>query len=506
MGAIVGETCWEQAVGPGFDLVPFLPSSGERIRLYEILLVEDGGGEYYGRVVAGEERNEDAGAEYLRREKAMFYDSGPRREDDFRLIRVHHLEVLGRIIRGEGGTVQDVAEPDVLPQTRAPVVRPDAADLRALLALPERGFHVGTVLAGQETDFRLDHRAPSRHLGLFGRPGTGKSHLGGVLLEEFVERRLPVVSFDVNGELVQAVSELGGLTLVPGDDFRVPIRFLDANELLAAAPRLTREQESITLDAFEDLRNDPARRDRFELPNLLNEITTVATTLGQPAVGQRAAARINRMRRDAILGDLPGRDGTVPMREPDEWASLFQRHPCINVFVGRLRGRPREIVVAALCRLLQRLRATDRVPPFALMLDEAHFFVPSGSHSTSTDVVRDFIRVGRHGPTGTVLISQSPSGVDRQVLLLVNTVFAFALTGDDVKAVQDFLADAPRELIRRLPTMRAGTCVVGAAKDIQRHALLIRVRERRTSHGAPTHDLAVEAETWRQTHSEDGAA
>jgi uncharacterized protein len=164
---------------------------------------------------------------------------------------------------------------------------------------------------------------------------------------------------------------------------------------------------------------------------------------------------------------------------------------------GDLSGYSRQTIVAATYRLLQRLRRSNEIPPFVLMLDEAHFFVPSGSQSTSTDVVRDFVRVGRHGPMGTVLISQSPSGIDRQILLLLNTVVTFALTGKDVDAVADFMSDAPRELVQRIPLMRSGTAVIGAAQDILRHALLVRFRKRETSHPASTVDLGEAAKKWK---------
>jgi hypothetical protein len=351
---------------------------------------------------------------------------------------------------------------------------------------------------GRELEFRLDHRAPSRHIGIFGRPGSGKSYLGGVLIEEFVARHMPIVSFDVNGELHAAIEQLGGVNLLPGREIRVPIRFLDHREFLESSPSLTDTQEQIVLDAFMELRDDPNRNDTFEIEDLINHTGVVAAALGQAPVGQRAAQKMRRLHIDPILGDRRsnGQPVNVRVRTAEDWEGLFQQHACVNIFIGRLSGRRRETVVAAVCRLLQRLRQLDRIPPFGLVLDEAHFFVPAGSRGTSTDVVRDFIRVGRHGPMGTVLISQSPSGIDRQILLLLNTIFAFALTGEDVRSVADFLADAPGELVRRIPLMRTGTAVVGAAKDILRHAMLIRVRRRQTTHSAPTVDLAEEAVLW----------
>lgn len=501
MDQVVGRTCWLEGVGPGYDRVPFVVEAGQNVQLYELLTVRDSRHTYYGRVIAGEERSEDATAERLRREKAMFYDSGPRADDDFMLVRIQQLEILGKIVSTDEGVVE-VVEPDFLPEVKAEVLRPNDSLLVELAGLPREGYLLGKVLVGRELEFRLDRRAPSRHIGVFGRPGAGKSYFGGTLVEEFVDRQIPVVSFDVNGEMREAVEELGGINLTPGQDFRVPLRFLDSHEFLLVAPHMTRQQEEIALDAFVDLRDDPASSDTFEIADLIQNIARVASDLGQGAVGGRAAQKVTRLRIDPIVGDQQrnGRDANVPVRSPDDWERVFSEQPIINIFLGHLSGRRRETVVAAVCRLLQRLRRKDQIPPFILMLDEAHFFVPSGSRSTSTDVVRDFIRVGRHGPMGTVLISQSPSGIDRQILLLLNTIFAFALTGEDIRAISDFLGDAPSELVDRIARMRPGTAVVGSAKDTLRHALLVRVRPRRTTHTAQTVDLGEAAAEWRSKH------
>lgn len=514
---LLGSTAWVESGGPGYDRTPFVLNPGNDVRLYEYLIVRDSRREYYGRVVAGEERNEDATPERIRRDEAMWNSTTTRTDEDIYLTQVHHLEILGSIRRTDGRIT--VHEPDFLPETKARVYRPSDTDLAALTGIPPQGYELGDALVGNQVPFRLDYRAPSRHIGNFGRPGTGKTNLGQAMLEEFHQRGVPAFIFDANGELANAVEALGGRNLRPHTDIRVPVRHLDVQELLAVAPHMTSEQQGVLVDAFLDLsgsdEDNPtviqdaqgnevsrAHAGSFEIDDLAAYCEQVGRTTGQPTPGNNAARKIRHLRRDPLVGNG---GNNMMVRAPGQWRNLFQTTPIINIVLRGMKGRRREIAVAAICRVLQNLRDQDLVPPFVLYLDEAHFFVPAGGHSTSTDVVRDFIRNGRHGPIGVVLASQSPAGIDRQILLLLNTVFAFALTGDDVRAVGDFLGDAPRELIQRIPVMPTGTAVVGGARDNLRHTLLLRIRRARTPEAAPTVDLATAAEEWRTQHRQGQA-
>jgi hypothetical protein len=149
--------------------------------------------------------------------------------------------------------------------------------------------------------------------------------------------------------------------------------------------------------------------------------------------------------------------------------------------------------------MLQALRKREKIPPFVFVLDEAHFFLPSGGEITpSTYVIREMIRTARHDAIGIALITQSPSSMDKQVLLTCNTRVVFALDPDDLRLVSGTMGDVSEEMMSRIPKLAKGTAIVSSATDIMRHPALVRIRKRKTREGAPTPNLAEEVTKWRE--------
>jgi DNA helicase HerA-like ATPase len=69
--------------------------------------------------------------------------------------------------------------------------------------------------------------AIARHLAVVGKTGVGKSYFVGVLVEELVRHGIPVIAFDVLGDMLKATEDLGGCNFKAGENFRVPIQLLE---------------------------------------------------------------------------------------------------------------------------------------------------------------------------------------------------------------------------------------------------------------------------------------
>ena len=496
----IGRVAYEKGEGPTYDRAPVLAS--KPVQPYEPVVIERPGGPereerlwLYGRVVQGIEVNYEATPERLRRREA--YDIGleARREESPDLFRLLFVEILGALRERDDGL--EVLEPEILPETGARVFRMPPRLLEAAFGLPQDGLEIGRVAVGVRAPFRLAREALPRGIGIFGRPGTGKSYGAGVLIEEIRELGIPVLSIDINGEFVGAVKKLGGVTLKPGGGFQIPLRYLEFSELEALLPRLTEVQADCVSAAFQELLDNG---EDFGIEELAEKALEIGKEMGaQKGAPERAAQKILFLRRDPLIWNRGAKGGGAI--GPKDWARLFLDYGAINIDMGGLTQERRDMTAAALCRMLQSYRERNQIPPFAFVLDEAHAFIPSGgSETASRRVIRNFIRRGRHLKIAPILVSQSPAGIDRQVLLLLNTRFIFALDGEDLRALSGFLADAPQELIDRIPKLPQGTAVVAASAEICRHVLPIRFRQRRTPHGAPTPDLAEEARKWLESH------
>jgi DNA helicase HerA-like ATPase len=107
------------------------------------------------------------------------------------------------------------------------------------------------------------------------------------------------------------------------------------------------------------------------------------------------------------------------------------------------------------------------------------------------------------------MTTQSPQDVDRSILKRLLTRFLHAIEPDQLEALRGVFSDASDDLIRQLPKMPQGVCILTGAYETVRHAAVIEVRRRRTTHGGGTPDIWADLEKmgWKgkRTLGEDGA-
>jgi len=518
----IGETSSSEYTSEGgmptFDRIPFRVRAGRRPNLNTfVIALRQGEKEmaHYGRIVAGSELNLRARPTSMQKDDAY----GMRRPDlrpseqSPDLVRVMEIELLGEIHLRDGRL--HVVEPRQLPHTGQPVYELPAEIIPHLLGIPSpeieepegqteegrelhpRGLHLGEIESGGETvPFLLPIQAVARHIAVLGKTGVGKSYAAGVLMEELYKKGIPMLSFDVLGDTEQTAAELKGQHIVAGaDDFKIPYSIIGLEEFLAFIPNLTSDQRELIAaaygivfdEAMERLENGKPLDIPFtRLYSLIDNIGTSINSRATPNAKRRAEAALNR---STLLTD-----------KPVGWTELLAQVPLVNVYVGHLGQWQRNLVVGAAARILQRLRRRNHIPPFVLVIDEAHLFLPGGGDvPPSTRVLREMIRTARHDSVGVVLLSQSPASMDRQILLTCNTRMLFALDPEDLRVVAGQIGDLPEETIRRIPRMPRGTAVITSGMDLMRHAVMVRIRKRQfTTHVAETPNLREAVKQWRE--------
>ena len=96
-------------------------------------------------------------------------------------------------------------------------------------------------------------------------------------------------------------------------------------------------------------------------------------------------------------------------------------------------------------------------------------------------MLREIARIGRHYRLGLILTTQSPADVDRAVLKRLLTRFVHTIEPDQLDSLRGIFADAPAEMIRGLPKLPRGTCVLTGVAETVRHATVVDVRRRVTT-------------------------
>ena len=122
-------------------------------------------------------------------------------------------------------------------------------------------------------------------------------------------------------------------------------------------------------------------------------------------------------------------------------------------------------------------------------MDEAHLIAPNQDDVVTTQVMREIARIGRHYRIGLIMTTQSPADMDKSVLKRLLTRFIFAIEPDQLESLRGVFADAPEAIIRHLPKLPIGTCVLTGVSETVKHATVIDIRERQTRVGGQTPDI-----------------
>jgi len=284
----------------------------------------------------------------------------------------------------------------------------------------EKGLHLGQ-LAYQNLQFTpsLDSLL-SKHLAILAMSGAGKSYFVSVLLEELLSRpkdrgRLSVVVIDVHGEytyLKDVTTEALGLSKgqfevehIRGSHFQIPVQMLSAEAIGA----LVSDMSSIQV---RDL-----RRVVSEMKNILKE----GYTLSDIVEYVQNDEKISKNTREALSGWLINLDET----------GLFGKEAAPNLKTIVRPGKialvdlsdfislkKKQIIVSYLANELLYLRRREVIPPFLLVLEEAHQFCPESRHELALPKSRieTIAREGRKFHALLCLISQRPVKLSTTVL------------------------------------------------------------------------------------------
>lgn len=318
-----------------------------------------------------------------------------------------------------------------------------------------------------------------RHIFIGGGIGSGKSYTRGVLAEELNALGVPQVNIDVNGELVEATKELGGRNLIPGEDFKLPLSALVADDVINAVPSLNGNMIELVRYAHEELLKQMAKDgEHFTVADLISKIESVAPSLEMKAqTFKPAMGRASSLFRINFLG------------EPYDWESQLKPGALLNINCKGMLVSELRIIAASVMRDLQRLARIKKIPFVALSIDEFHLVAPKDEQTVALQVLREIARIGRHYRLGLILTTQSPQDVDRSILKRLLTRFLHAIEADQLDALRGVFSDASDDLIKQLPKLPQGTCIITGAFETIKHASVVQIRERYTTHGGATPDI-----------------
>lgn len=354
------------------------------------------------------------------------------------------------------------------------------------------------------------------HLAILASTGSGKSYTASVLLEELVrpDSRAAVLVFDPHGEYTtlrevrreehadvfqtDEFSSADGYTpavdIVQPDEVSVAIPDLNFGDLLALLDDLSSKMEAVLHDAW------------GEVSSGANQITVsqLIDACEQADDGGSTADALRWRLRKALDTELFTPAAT---RNLTDYVSPGQ----ITVLeLDRLRRADQQMLAAVLLRKLYEARR-DAVRtngdsgldfPLFTLLEEGHRFAPDGD-ARSLGTLRTILSEGRKFGFGVGIVSQRPSKLDSDVLSQCGTQIVMQIQNPaDQQAIRDSVEDAGDDILAELPGLTPGQAVV--AGDAVNTPVLLRVRERHTTHGAESLDATRRwRDAWERRERED---
>lgn len=412
------------------------------------------------------------------------------------IYRAAEGELLEEAVLNPDGGLNRIESPETLPLSGSPVVDvpPDfIAKALNFAPSPDTGLDLGTVHGLPGVAAMPNRNIVQTHMFLAGGIGRGKSFARGVLAEELAAHGVPQINIDPMGEMVEATEDLGGTNVIPGKKFALPLSALEADDVLDAIPGINRSTNIATLIAY--AHNSlihlkvSVKGEHFGVRELVERIKEVAPDLEmhKPGTLIPAVQRASSLEHIDFIG------------QPFPWEKELQPGRIINIDC-RGRSVPElRLIAASVARDIQRLAKARKIPFVVFSMDEAHLIAPNKDDVVTTQVMREIARIGRHYRIGLIMTTQSPADMDRSVLKRLLTRFIFAIEPDQLESLRGVFADAPEAIIRHLPKLPIGTCVLTGVSETVKHATVVDVRERRTRVGGQTPDIFADlsARGWK---------
>ena len=282
--------------------------------------------------------------------------------------------------------------------------------LKKFLSLDDNGLNIGN-LQHHTLSARLSMgKLFQKHLAILAMSGSGKSYLMSVLIEEMLERkpengRMSIVVLDSHGEYTGfRQTQYGKDTeIVSAKKFRIAFSRVTPQMLREWSPEMSSAQVRELAPIMESLRRE--KKDKHEPYSLEDLIGRVESEMAdkkrdnvkRPLIAWLAELSSLRLFSAADFPKLqdavaPGRLTVIDLSEIEN-------------------QRKKQILVSYLCRRLFKMRKKEKIPPFLLVVEEAHNYAPEKverSRALAKSPIITIAREGRKFGACLCLISQRP--------------------------------------------------------------------------------------------------
>ncbi len=391
---------------------------------------------------------------------------------------VANANIIGYRDKGLTKAPRRVIEPDSI------VYKADQELISDTLGLDMEGLRIGNLETNPDIDIFVNNEDFYKHFGVLAQTGAGKSYLTGVLCEEMLEQDMPLLIIDPHGEYSSLglpnpenneeqasydVTEYSPNTDVNQD--ALPLSFSSVNmskkELMDVIPdSLTNSQMGVMYNSLKRLRE---KEGDYNLNDLMDAVSQ-----------EESSAKWN------LLNSLEQIDESgILSEDPLNLKNLLEPGEASIINLRAVEPETAEMTMFMLAKRLFDLRKKNQIPPFIMVIEEAHNFAPEKGFgkALSNDILRKIASEGRKFGLGLGVISQRPARIDKNVLSQCNTQFILRVTNpNDLKAISKSFEGITSEVESMIKSLPPGVSFVLGNE----YPVMTDVRTRKSKHGGTT--------------------
>ena len=354
---------------------------------------------------------------FMRPESVKEYESSGKGMDEIFPVADWEFLVAEVIPLGvyNGDGFQDVLFP---PSPGERVVEPEGGLLQDFFGMDKNGLFLGDF-ANHNLEVRVNlTRLLQKHLAILALSGAGKSFLTSVLIEELLNRKpeegIAIIIIDPHGEYSSFADDpsFSSRTKVfRSDEIRIGIPNMHPGNFAEFVPKLSSAQARQVSKVLHGMKNGNGTSEGSRHYSISDMIETVEKDENiKAATKDVIVSTLYDLAETGVFGaaDYPSleelaRQGGVSVIDLSETTDM----------------RKKQIITAFISRKLFNFRRRGIIPPFLLVLEEAHQFVPEGSareEAISRGILNTIAREGRKFNASLCLISQRPKRLSTTIL------------------------------------------------------------------------------------------
>ncbi len=362
----------------------------------------------------------------------------------------------------------------------------------------ENGLNIGNLkIANIEAKININ-KLINKHFSILSISGGGKSYLTSILLEELLSRpnsigTPAIVIIDVHGEYtyLKSIPELQDkIKIFDGLYLQISVPQMNAYSFRKYQSQITSVQVRELTKYIKKLKQDKSKKNNYSLRDIITLIDE--ETEGNKTTRQALIGWLTELERLNVFGtqENPILKNCI---KPGE-LTIFN-------FKNEISIRKKQILVDYLCNRLFHMRRMDELPPFLLIIEEAHQFCPEAAQSKaiSKSIIETIAREGRKFMACLCLISQRPKKLSSTALSQMNSKMVLNIKNPyDLKHLMDSSEAITKEYADMISSLGVGeTLLMGNAIN---YPIFIEIRPRNYKSQVEDFTLSQVCLKWNNNH------